>query len=371
MPGGAESFWRLLGGVPGFREGLVAHSLRPVLPAGHTNEHEHRSDAEPSPGWWPGFQSGAPPVHEELVAAVAEQRDQMSAALVAQCDNVSAAVAAHGDFARQKFHKGCWQTVSTVGQRRLAALASSVVQPNTIFYFDAERHPCVVGYVALTIDDAPCRTPGQSMVVEVQALLAEFEATATFFLCTNFVPGHEDELLALLRSGNEVANHCPEDRSYASDGEPEFEQALLLAEEVCESLRCPAEPRPDPSDGVAGPPKRWFRAPHASLSAAMQTVVERHGFAHVLSDCYANDPWIGDAEFIAERLVEDANDGSILCIHMPERGFREYNLGALRKVLIGLGQRGLQAVTLSKLRERAEASTRPHSPRSQWTYSMP
>lgn len=332
FPGGIESFWRLFGAAPSTHEEVVE---------GNANELE------------------------------LGLRDHISAALSTHCDHVTAAVAAHGDHARQSFHKGCWQTVSSMGQRRLAALASSVVQPNTIFYFDVEEHPCVAGYVALTIDDAPCRTLGQSMVVEVQALLTEFEATATFFLCTDFVPGHEDELVSLLMSGNEVANHCPEDRSYAGDGEPEFERALLLSEEVCNSLRCRATAEPSNPDSAVEARGRWFRAPHASLSSTMQAVVERHGFTHVLSDCYANDPWIGDPEFIADRLVEDANDGSILCIHMPERGFREYNLQALRKVLMGLQGRGLKAVTASSLRERAQECTRPCSQASQWSYSIP
>ena len=48
---------------------------------------------------------------------------------------------------------------------------------------------------------------------------------------------------------------------------------------VCEALRAEAHGK-----GLAKSPHRWFRAPHADLSPAMQTVLDENGFTNVLCD---------------------------------------------------------------------------------------
>lgn len=88
----------------------------------------------------------------------------------------------------------------------------------------------------------------------------------------------------------------------------------------------------------------------------MAEVLKKHCFTNVLSDCYANDAWITDAAYIAETLLTNVAEGSVVIIHMPERGFREYNLPALDAFLQGLKERGLRAVSLSTLHEMAVPS---------------
>merc|ERR1719499_1664261 len=164
------------------------------------------------------------------------------------------------------------------------------------------------------------------------------------FLCTDYVPGHESDLEDWLRAGNEVANHCASDRSYAKDSESEFETVFLQAEGVCEGLRKAASTNVDPttSDPFEHvPAARWFRAPHGALSAPMRRVLSKHGFLNALTDCYANDPWIDDPSFISDTMVSMADHGSIAVIHMPERGFREYNFLALRWFLEGIKAKGM------------------------------
>jgi len=246
-----------------------------------------------------------------------------------------------------EFHKACWKAMTAVGQRSHL----STLFPATVCYYDAEAHPGVMHSLALTIDDAPCsqREAGKSMVSEVQKLLREFNAKATFFLCTDFVDGYEEALVELVQDGHEVANHCPADRSYANDRVEDFEASLLQAENVCDNIRQQAN--------VTAPGAvRWFRAPHAKVSAAMRQVINRHGFSHVLTDCYANDPWITDPSFIAETMVLRATHGSIAVLHMPEKGFREYNLQALREFLAGVTARGFRVITLSNLHQAASTS---------------
>lgn len=285
----------------------------------------------------------------------------------------------------------------------------------SICYYECDQHPGVMGLVALTIDDAICSQAdtSRSMVDEVRQLLAEFSAHATFFLCTNYVVGHEEGVCSLLSDGHEIANHCPEDRAYGGDTEAEFEGALMESEGCCQHLRdrahlmdksgecaasCDSTSSSSTSTGnpMAGTPEatakadslgttaevkasevlpgvalksalnpaaakaalnpRWFRAPHADLSDSMRTVLKRHGFANVLCDCFANDTLISDSHFIAQKLLSTVTSGSILVIHMPERGFREHNFLALRELLQGLQQRSLRPVTVSELNRAASSS---------------
>lgn len=233
----------------------------------------------------------------------------------------------------------------TLGHHR----ALSLLFPGSRCFYELEDHPGVENMIALTIDDAPCsqKSSDKCLAGSVGALLAEFDAKATFFLCTDFVDGHEEELSELLVVGHEIANHCPADRSYWGDSEEAFETALLKSEAVCEQVRRSA------GVCVRCQCPRWFRAPQGKLSVAMKSVLERHSFTNVYADCYANDPWIPDVDFIAARMLERVSSGSIAVIHMPEVSFREYNLAALRKFLEGVREKGLRVVTLSTLHEAA------------------
>lgn len=298
-----------------------------------------------------GAEEGAKAAAARVAASLAELRQktvglkQKTSEVVRQLKSEKLSKLALGSL-KVEFHKVCWRAVSTVTRRTLV----SVVFPGSVCYYDIKVHPGVEGRIALTVDDAPCSRSDQrlAMIREVRELLREFDAKATFFVCSDYVEGHEAEMRELLADGHEVANHCPADRSYAEDSEEAFETALLQAEAVCEHLRRQIECMDAVEQSV-----RWFRAPHGRLSEPMQRVLRRHGFTNVLCDCYANDPWISDAKFVAKNMLESANDGSIAVIHMPERGFREYNQQALRDFLTGLRARRMQVVTLSTLHGEA------------------
>lgn len=183
---------------------------------------------------------------------------------------------------------------------------------------------------------------------EVLALLAEFHAKATFFIISGYVQGHEDSMHQALREGHELGNHGCTDKPYDGYGERIFGKLLLEAEQVCDELRASA--------GAPAPRVPWFRAPHAKLSGAMERVLQRHGYRHVLGDAYANDPWIRDHDFIIEEVLAGITHGSIIVVHMPERGFRRHTYFALRGILQGLQDRNFRAVNLTTLDDLARGS---------------
>lgn len=302
------------------------------------------------------------------------------------------------------FHQAAAGTVSIAGQRNLAAVVAPIISSyDTLTAYDSDEYPGVTGYVALTIDDTPCRqTPSHCMVKNVADLLAEHSAKATFMVTAEFVAGKEADMLRLIRDGHELANHGMYEAPCYHMEEEEFEKLFLDSEKIIEDLRKRASAvqvekptccnvfmattrafsvsdakhaaveaviRAQQAKATTGvtpasgsdcrkpdeiEPVRWFRSPSGFLSNNMKRVIERHGFTHVLGDCYANDPFITDPKFISDTMLEHVMHGSILIIHMPERGFREYNYDALQFILKGLQAMGLKAVSLSELHARSK-----------------
>jgi peptidoglycan/xylan/chitin deacetylase (PgdA/CDA1 family) len=176
------------------------------------------------------------------------------------------------------------------------------------------------------------------MLEEVRDLFEQHEARATFFItgshCSHTSGAHVEALLA---DGHELLNHNMMDRPYNRETAADFEADFLETEQVLEHYR------------NATPP--WYRAPFGRLSRVMQAVLDNRGLTHVLCDCFANDTAIPDPEWIARFILGRVKPGSIVLIHMPERGCREWNLQAMRLTLQGLSQRGLRVVNFSELHQ--------------------
>ncbi|CAK9116735.1 unnamed protein product [Durusdinium trenchii] len=212
----------------------------------------------------------------------------------------------------------------------------------TVFHYASS--PTAQGHVALTIDDGLCRSgAGRSMVTEVRELLKEHGAQATFFLCSDYVEDLEAEAKQLLEDGHEFANHCPKDGvDYYNMPPVEFETELLKTSSKIQEL--------------TGANPYWFRAPQGKYSGQMHGYVSKHGMQHALGDCYCDDWAIEDSQWVAGTMLQQARGGSVMIVHMPEKGFREHIFKALELLLIGLKERGLTVVTLSRL---ASLAARP------------
>mmetsp|Transcript_107198 Transcript_107198/g.303156 ORF Transcript_107198/g.303156 Transcript_107198/m.303156 type:complete len:428 (-) Transcript_107198:45-1328(-) len=215
----------------------------------------------------------------------------------------------------------------------------------SVCYFDVAKFPGVKGHVALTIDDVPCRLGrGNSMVQDVSSLLREYGAKATFMVMGRFVDGSEADLAGLLRAGHELGNHGLVDKRYDLDSAEDFARAVDECSERLAAIH-----------REAGAPEelRWFRAPHGKFSREMAEVIGQRGLHNVMCDTYACCPIIQDGVFIGDFLARNAQDGSIIVIHMPEHGFREWCMTGLRRLLSGLARRGLSATTVGALAARA------------------
>ncbi|CAB9507503.1 Chitooligosaccharide deacetylase [Seminavis robusta] len=232
-------------------------------------------------------------------------------------------------------------------RQSVSFFAAAPLRMTSIYHFDTDEN-----VVALTFDDAPCRFPtrANSCMTQVLDLLHKYgNAKATFMIVDSFArqKEHEPDLIRALQEGHEFANHGLKDESFKNCTPQEFSHAVDKCNATIKELQSKAN-LPNDSKEVAVP---YFRAPHAYYTKEMEIVLQSKGMRNVMCDSYGSCPIVQDSNAIADLLLRQAKAGSILLIHMPERGFRGWTLPAIEMVLQGLQKRGTKVVTLSQLQE--------------------
>jgi len=238
----------------------------------------------------------------------------------------------------------------------------------------SEPEPEPAGYVALTIDDVPCRFDDRNLsrLADVLDLLDRYDARATFMVISSFLsPSHEPDMIRLLREGHELANHGVRDE--AMDKMATSIEVFLEALDECnhkiEDLQRKAMNASDSNRDIdtdtntntdtnkQSPPEtigvRWFRAPHGRFTTTMEEGLARREMYNVMCSAYAACPIIEDGPWLAETLSQQIRNGSIALIHMPEKcGFREYCFEALELLLEALcNKKNFKVVTVGELEQ--------------------
>ena len=230
------------------------------------------------------------------------------------------------------FRKIAWILLTAPSLRIMTKL---IYPKSTISHFSRDAA------VAFTIDDGFCGidNPGGCMLKDVHKLLKSYNARATFFItgshCDNTT---KDDVDLLLADGHELANHSMMDWPYTSYSEAEFALDIETTEKILSQYR-----KTDPS---------WYRAPFGRINKIMQKVLNDRKMNHVVCDAFANDTAIPDAHWISRYILKRVKTGSVILIHMPEKGVREWNLEAMRLTLDGLLKRNLKVINLTELQNR-------------------
>eukprot|EP00536_Pseudo-nitzschia_multiseries_P015117 jgi/Psemu1/262688/estExt_Genewise1Plus.C_8220021 len=253
---------------------------------------------------------------------------------------------------------------------------ASIINTNTVASTDEtlgsdSQQPA--GYVALTIDDVPCRFNDRNLsrLPEILDLFAKYNAKATFMVISSFLSScHEPDMIRLLREGHELANHGVRDEPMdkLSTSVDVFLEALDECNHKIEDLQqkanrssdsnaSPASIADATADATVPVGVKWFRAPQAKYTSIMEEGLARRNMFNVMCDAYAACPIIEDGPWIAKSLGKQIEDGSIALIHMPEKcGFREYCFEAIELLLEDLCVRkNFQLVTVSELQRISEA----------------
>ncbi|XRB22588.1 NodB homology domain-containing protein [Pseudoscourfieldia marina] len=237
-----------------------------------------------------------------------------------------------------------WSVLFVFGARPSARLAALFV-PALWFFPDAnkgeeeEEHVC-----ALTIDDAPGDEP---LLNELLDTLDRYKARATFFVTSGMAArcAETDALARIVRRGHDLANHLVEDMSYAAYGAEAFRAALEECQRVIDEV--------NERVGVAADRKeRFYRPPRGRINKAHRRVLAEQGYCVVMGDVFPNDPHILDAKYIANFVGTKARPGSIVILHMPERGFRDTSLRGVAGALARMSLRNLRCNTLAACQAR-------------------
>jgi peptidoglycan/xylan/chitin deacetylase (PgdA/CDA1 family) len=205
---------------------------------------------------------------------------------------------------------------------------SSTVFGSSVYHGD-RRRPAI----ALTFDDGPSEsTPA------LLALLARHQVSATFFMCGRNVARLPEIARSVVAAGHEIGNH--------SDSHPRFD--FCSAEFIYRELAQGQEE----IVRHAGVTPRLFRAPYGVRWFGLKSAQERLGLLGVMWGTLGQD-WKLPAPRIANRVLERARPGEIVCLHdgrttQPSPNI-EATLGALETVIPQLKERGLRFETVSQI----------------------
>ena len=227
------------------------------------------------------------------------------------------------------YKKTFWTLLSWLGPRNVASLAF----PKSISHMNSDT------MVSLTIDDGFCGldNPNGDMTKEINGLLKKYNAKATFFITGSHINNtNKDEIINIIDNGHEIANHNMYDIPYNKFNANDFENDLLETNKILSEF----------TTNISN----WYRAPHAAISDNMHIVLDKYNLTHVIGDVFANDTSIPDPDWISNFILKKVKPGSIIIIHMPEKGVREWNYKALEDILIGLSEMNLKVVTLTELK---------------------
>jgi peptidoglycan-N-acetylglucosamine deacetylase len=177
------------------------------------------------------------------------------------------------------------------------------------------------GVVYLTFDDGP--TP--AWTPRVLALLARYQAWATFFVLGRSAAAHPELVRQEFAAGHGVGNHTWSHRRLT-----ELRGAQLVAEVNGTSTVI---------QQITGAPVRCLRPPFATVDAASAEQVRALGLRLVLWDIDTNDWLRPGTGAIAGRVLGRVRSGDVILMH-DGGGNRSQTVAALEQVLATLSARG-------------------------------
>jgi len=206
----------------------------------------------------------------------------------------------------------------------------------------ARRGPRVPRAVALTFDDGPSQwTP------PILDALGAGGARGTFFVLGLSIEGREETLRRAVAEGHELGNHA---YSHADPASLDDDALRAELERTSEALA-----------RVVGRRPTLFRPPYAAYDRRVARVAQRAGLSPTVLRSVDPADWRAtDPDRIAADVLAEVRPGSIVCLHdgLPPHttagtADRGPTVAALPTILAGLRERGLAAITVGELLDRA------------------
>jgi peptidoglycan/xylan/chitin deacetylase (PgdA/CDA1 family) len=187
--------------------------------------------------------------------------------------------------------------------------------------------------IALTFDDGP--GPATPKILDI---LAEYSVPATFFQCGDNVRRSPELSQAVCAGPHEIGNHSQTHPNFALKRPTYIVENFQRAQEtIAEATsRTPALMRPP--FGV-----RWF---------GFREMQERLGLQCIMWSVIGLD-WKLSAPKIADRVLANTRDGSIICLHdgrgTLEKPDANQTIEAVRRIVPSLLDKGYHFETVSQL----------------------
>ncbi|KAL0582898.1 hypothetical protein ABG067_007159 [Albugo candida] len=158
---------------------------------------------------------------------------------------------------------------------------------------------------SLTIDDAPSNST--SAILDQ---LKKFKVTATFFIISDQIPGHEEVMKRIVDEGHTLGNHLTEDRPSIRDSLETFEGKIMECESAIMEYQVIGKGKQ-----IHKMKSKWLRPASGWFTSEMFRVIQKHGYRVCMGSVYPHDAQIKSEIINSLYLKYRTKSGSVLLIH--------------------------------------------------------
>lgn len=184
--------------------------------------------------------------------------------------------------------------------------------------------------VALTIDDGPDPVLGP----QIADLLHRRHVAATFFMVGTRIGQHPDVVRLLARDGFEIGNHTYDHQRLPGLKPHEIANEIRLCDRKVFQ--------------ITGQHTSLLRPPGVQYNDKVLDVTKNLGYVTVSWTCGARDYEVQPPQWIARRVLERTEPGSIILLHQDNPS----TPAALTAIIDGLEAQGYTFVTVSQMLQR-------------------
>jgi len=152
-------------------------------------------------------------------------------------------------------------------------------------------------HISLTFDDGP-NPPHTSRILDI---LKRHKIKAIFFLLGHNVKLHPKTALRIKKQGHIIGNHTFSHKDLKKSTKTEIKKQIIEAEKVFL--------------GVLGIKPALFRAPHGFYNKKASDIIKKRGYKIIGWDIEPEDWKNPPAKIIADRVISEAKDKSIIVLH--------------------------------------------------------
>ncbi len=220
--------------------------------------------------------------------------------------------------------------VSAAEPRETPAAPTPQTSPAAVSDREIVRGPSGRDEVALTFDAGSDHRP----VARILSVLNGERFTSTFFLTGGWTRAHPDAARRIAAAGNELGNHSWDHPPFSRLSDADIRDQLRRTEaEIVQVTGRSSKP--------------YFRPPLGDRDARVRRIVSEEGYSTVYWTLDSRDSVVKGitSDQIRDRVLSRVGPGSIVLLHCGSQASAD----ALPEILVGLKQRGLNPVTLSRL----------------------